>query len=109
MPGGSLHWPIWVPYEIYMETDLLYSWKAIEENNGFTSAQAVMNVVETFLYLYYLYIVFSQGTQSIPTGRGTIRGLVAHRNVPGKGGALALVVGFAAVVMTCSKTLLYGT
>jgi hypothetical protein len=108
MPGGSLHWPIWVPYELYMQADYMYSWQAIDEKNGFTSAQGAMNVLETLLYFYYLYLVYSQGTKLIVTPGGAERGFLAHRHVPGQPGALAVVVGFAAVVMTFSKTLLYG-
>ncbi|KAH6661676.1 hypothetical protein B0J14DRAFT_631365 [Halenospora varia] len=105
MPGGSLHWPIWVPYEIYMRTDYVYGWKPINEKNGFTSAQGSMNVPETLLYASYLYLVY---TQSKVTGGGAKPGFFAHRYVDGWPGAMAAVIGFAAAIMTFSKTLLYG-
>lgn len=108
MTGGSLHWPIWVPYEIYMRTGYIYGWKAINEKNGFTAAQASMNVPETLLYCFYLYLVYSQGIQSKTTCGGVKPGFLAQRYVDGQPGALAVVVGFAAAVMTCSKTSLYG-
>jgi hypothetical protein len=63
MPGGSLHWLFRFPYDLYARTDYIYGWKAFNEKNGFTSAQGSMNVVETLLYIYYLYLVYSQGTQ----------------------------------------------
>jgi hypothetical protein len=107
MPGGSLHW-IWVPYEIYLRTDYIYGWKAIEEKNGFTSAQGSMNVPETLLYFCYLYLVYSKGTQPKATRRGANPGFPAQRYVGGQLGALAVMVGFAAAIMTFSKTLLYG-
>lgn len=110
MPGGSLHSPIWVPYEIYMQTDYVYGWKAFNEKNGFTSAQGSMNIPETLLFLYYLYLVYLHSTQSTATHGGPVPkpGFLAQRYVHGKHGALAVVVGFTAAVMTLSKTLLYG-
>ncbi|KAE9368776.1 hypothetical protein N431DRAFT_470463 [Stipitochalara longipes BDJ] len=108
MTGGSLHWPLWLPYELYMQADYMYSWQAIEEKNGFTAAQGAMNVIETSLYIYYLYLVYSQGLRLKATRGGTKRGLLAHTHVAGQSGALAVVIGFATAVMTFSKTLLYG-
>jgi hypothetical protein len=109
MPGGSLHWPIWVPYELYLQTDYIYGWKAVNEKNGFTSAQGSMNVPETLLYIYYLYIVYSQGTQLKAARGGESPGFLAQRYIAGRSGALAVMVGYTAAVMTFSKTLLYGT
>lgn len=108
MPGGSLHSPIWVLYEIYMRTDYLYGWKAIEEKNGFTAAQASMNVLETLLYFYYLWLVYSHGIQLKATSDGAKPRVLANRNISGQPGALAVIAGFAASVMTFSKTSLYG-
>jgi hypothetical protein len=108
MTGGSLHWPLWGPYEIYMRTDFIYGWKAFNEKNGFTAAQGSMNIPETLLYLYYLYLVYSQSTQSSPAHGGAKRRFLAQKHVAGRSGALAVVVGFTAAVMTFSKTLLYG-
>jgi hypothetical protein len=108
MSGGSLQWPIWVPYELYAQTDYIYGWKALEEKNGFTSAQGAMNVPETLLYCYYLYLVYSQGTQPNVTRGGAKLAFFAQRYVGGQPGALAVVIGFSAALMTFSKTLLYG-
>ncbi|BEJ11983.1 hypothetical protein CspHIS471_0204430 [Cutaneotrichosporon sp. HIS471] len=47
-PGGDLAW-IWAPYNMvpYIHVDHLYGWPALESGDGFTNAQAVMNIVET--------------------------------------------------------------
>jgi hypothetical protein len=108
MAGGSLQWPLWVPYELYARTDYIYGWKALNEKNGFTAAQGFMNVPESLLYIYYMYLVYSQGTQLQARHTGKIAGLLAQRYVPGQPGVLAVMVGFTAAVMTFSKTVLYG-
>ncbi|KAN0118119.1 hypothetical protein V8E52_005380 [Russula decolorans] len=82
MVGGDLHW-IWEPYTIYQEVDYVYGVKALQENNGFTSAQAALNLVETALNVFYLYLAH----------------VVKY--------PAASVVGFASVTMTLSKTVLY--
>jgi hypothetical protein len=107
MPGGSLHWPIWAPYEPYTRTDYIYGWKAIETKNGFTAAQAFLNGPETLLYAYYLYLVYSRGTFK-DNRRGARPGFLAQRYISGQAGAIAPMVGFTAAVMTFSKTVLYG-
>jgi hypothetical protein len=109
MPGGSLHWLFRFPYDLYARTDYIYGWKAFNEKNGFTSAQGSMNVVETLLYIYYLYLVYSQGTQLKATRGGAKPGFLAQRYVAGEPGTMAATVGFVAAVMTFSKTMLYGT
>lgn len=91
-----------------MQTDYVYGWKALNEKNGFTSAQGIMNIPETLLYLYYLYLVYFHGAQSKATHGGPKPGFLAQRFVRGKCGALAVVIGFTAAIMTLSKTLLYG-
>ncbi|KAF2670623.1 hypothetical protein BT63DRAFT_454812 [Microthyrium microscopicum] len=108
MPGGALHWPIWAPYEIYVRTDYIYGWKAIEENNGFTAAQGFMNIPETMLYLYYLYVVYTQGVQPKSLSAGSKPSFLAERYVGGRAGALALTAVFTGAVMTLAKTVLYG-
>ncbi|PAV16954.1 protein related to Adiponectin receptor 1 [Pyrrhoderma noxium] len=80
--GGDLHW-IWNPYALYQEVDLVYGVDAYYRGDGFTNAQASLNIVETLLNLYYLY---SQHILSSPS---------------------APLVGFASAVMTLSKTILY--
>ncbi|KAF2494843.1 hypothetical protein BU16DRAFT_426731, partial [Lophium mytilinum] len=108
MPGGSLEWPLWAPYELYTRTDYIYGWKAFNEKNGFTSAQGTRNIPETLLYIYYLYLVYTQSTQVQAIRGGAKPGFLAQRYVAGRPGALATMVGFAAAVMTLSKTILYG-
>ncbi|WVO17902.1 hypothetical protein L204_105600 [Cryptococcus depauperatus] len=40
----------------YGEIDQLYGWKAFEDHDGFTAAQAMLNVVEVLLAVGYLYL-----------------------------------------------------
>ncbi|KAM3068713.1 hypothetical protein ACMFMG_010890 [Clarireedia jacksonii] len=110
MPGGSLHWPLWVPYELYGRVDYIYGWKAFNEHNGFTNAQTFLNIVETAMYGYYLYILYTYGKPSRAQGRGAPKNagfLGEQRYIDGSKGARALLVGYSAAVMTVSKTLLY--
>lgn len=112
MPGGKLHWPIYVPYDLYGRIDYIYGWKAFNERNGFTAAQTMLNLIETAMYTFYMYILFAHGKQSSKHGRGAPRPALAgflgqQRAVEGKMGALAVLVGYSAAVMTVSKTLLY--
>jgi hypothetical protein len=112
MPGGSLHWPLWVPYDLYGKVDYIYGWKAFNDLNGFTAAQGLLNIVESAMYVYYLYILFTDRKQVAAKGRGapkpSVVGLLGEqRRVEGVKGALASMVGFSAAVMTVSKTVLY--
>jgi hypothetical protein len=112
MPGGKFHWPLWTPYELYGKVDYIYGWPAFEAHNGFTAAQTFLNVIETAMYLYYLYILFAHGKQSTKAGRGApkpskVGFLGQQRAIEGKMGALAVLVGYSAAVMTLSKTVLY--
>ena len=98
MPGGNLHWPLWTPYKLYGEVDHMYGFKQWNAGNGFTAAQTILNVIETVMYLFYLWVLYQNG-------RSTANGRV----ISGRAGAAALLVGFSAAVMTLSKTLLYCT
>lgn len=91
-----------------MRTDLIYGWKAINQNNGFTAAQASMNVLETLLYLHYLYLVYSHGTRAKTARAAGSPKVLNRRSVHGQPGALAAATGFTAAIMTLSKTVLYG-
>ncbi|KAJ3731445.1 hypothetical protein DFJ43DRAFT_1078735 [Lentinula guzmanii] len=82
MIGGDLHW-IWEPYGIYQNVDLLYGIPALEEGNGFTNAQSLMNIFETILNLTYLYLAH---ISSWPP---------------------ATLIGFGSASLTLSKTILY--
>jgi len=112
MPGGKYQWPLWVPYELYSKTDYIYGWKAYNEHNGFTMAQTALNLMETVLYGYYLYVVYRYGRSSSMQGRGApkpsnVGRLGQQRCVEGEKGAVAVVVAYSAAVMTFSKTMLY--
>jgi len=112
MPGGSLHWPLYVPYELYGTVDYIYGWKAFNEHNGFTAAQGFLNIIETLMYGYYLYILYAYGKQSKGQGRGAPKAssvgfLGQQRFVDGKMGGVAVLVAYSAALMTVSKTVLY--
>ncbi|CVL13617.1 uncharacterized protein FPRN_05040 [Fusarium proliferatum] len=98
MPEGFLHWPLYVPYALYGEVDHVYGWKAFNAKNGFTAAQTALNVVETVMYLVYLYMLWTRADKTLDG---------AKRTLSGRDGALAVVIGFSAAVMTLSKTILY--
>ncbi|KAI4954496.1 hypothetical protein J4E91_002209 [Alternaria rosae] len=112
MAGGALQWPIWKPYEIYASIDHVYGWPGWENHDGFGGAQAMLNAVELVLYGLYAMIIYNHG---VPTTAGTGlqlsegvgKFLSGGRKVRGKNGNRALVIGFAAAVMTVSKTVLY--
>ena len=114
MPGGSLHWPIWAPYELYGQVDYIYGFKALEARNGFTAAQGLLNMIETLGYMAYLWIVWSYGRQSgniEGTGapsRKAVGWIGAARSVGGSAAGVAVLIAFATAVMTLSKTVLYG-
>lgn len=93
MEGGFLHEPLWAPYKLYGTIDHVYGWKAWDAGNGFTAAQSAMNLVESLLYVGYLWL-WARGRDE--------RGAVAGRE-----GGLAVLMGWAAAVMTVSKTALY--
>jgi hypothetical protein len=82
MVGGDLHW-IWEPYGIYQEVDYIYGVKALQEHSGFPNAQSILNLIETALNVFYVYLAH----------------VVKY--------PAASVVGFASVAMTLSKTSLY--
>jgi hypothetical protein len=104
MPGGKWHSPLYKPYALYATVDYLYGFPAIEMNQGFTGAQGWMNVAETLLYGWFLYFVFAYGNPLSSTGNQ----ILAQRKIVGKTAGVAILVGFAATIMTLSKTILYG-
>ncbi|TPX13850.1 uncharacterized protein E0L32_005794 [Thyridium curvatum] len=99
MPGGSLHWPLWVPYKLYGEVDHVYGFKQWDLRNGFTAAQGALNIVESLCYLAYLYLWRANGRPSARAG--------GRLGVAGRPAALAVMLAFSAAVMTLSKTVLY--
>ncbi|OJD15730.1 hypothetical protein AJ78_04028 [Emergomyces pasteurianus Ep9510] len=112
MPGGRLHF-IWKPYALYGTIDYIYGWPAWHNRNGFTSAQSLMNLVETACYLFYLFVLFKYGTTPNIKGHRKSKSakksgfLVPRKSIGGWLGATALLVVFSGSVMTVSKTLLY--
>ncbi|OAX81510.1 hypothetical protein ACJ72_04154 [Emergomyces africanus] len=112
MPGGSLHY-IWKPYALYGTIDYIYGWPAWNNRNGFTSAQSLMNLVESACYLFYLFVLFKYGTTSNLKGDRKSKSakqsslLDQQRSIDGRLGAIALLVVFSGSIMTVSKTLLY--
>lgn len=102
----------YTPYELYGKVDYIYGWKAFNEHNGFTAAQGMLNIIESLMYGYYLYILFAYGKQSKAQGRGApktsaVGFLGQQRYVDGKIGAIAVLVAYSAALMTLSKTVLY--
>ncbi|KAF7327401.1 putative importin subunit beta-4 [Mycena kentingensis (nom. inval.)] len=53
LPGGDLYW-FWKPYELYGMVDYVYGVKAYEDGEGFASAAAILNLLETFANIAYL-------------------------------------------------------
>lgn len=102
MPGGALHAPLWVPYALYGTIDGVYGFKAYEARDGFTGAQGALNAIESLMYGVYLFLCLRRGRLHAAAQDTTPRVAVSGRT-----GALALLVGFSAAVMTLSKTVLY--
>ncbi|GAW08726.1 hypothetical protein LENED_010807 [Lentinula edodes] len=82
MVGGDLHW-IWAFYEFYGNVDHVYGVKAFEDGEGFANAAAVLNVIENFFAVIYLWM-----THVCPS-------------------ELAPLAGYTGSAMTLAKTLLY--
>lgn len=98
MPGGWAHAPLWSPYDLYGRVDHMYGAKQWDRGNGFTAAQSALNVAESLMYAAYLGVWRYYGAAAGPGGKVV---------VAGRAGALAVLVAFAACVMTVSKTALY--
>jgi hypothetical protein len=114
MAGGAIQWPIWKPYEIYASIDHVYGWPGWENNDGFGGAQGFLNAIELVLYGLYAMIIYNHGVPTtggtgLQVSEGVSKFLAGGRKVRGKPGNRALIIGFAAAVMTLSKTVLYCT
>ncbi|RYO88509.1 hypothetical protein DL766_009239 [Monosporascus sp. MC13-8B] len=110
MEGGALHWPLWVPYRLYGEIDHVYGWKAFRSRSGFTAAQGSLNVVETALYLAYLWIYFARRQargEGAGGGSGNRTTTTTTKVLSGRPAAVAVLLAFSGAVMTLSKTVLY--
>lgn len=104
MEGGALFWPLYVPYKLYGEVDHVYGWKSYRARNGFTAAQGSLNVVETAMYLGYLWLWLTRARELNVAGRPA-----ATKALSGRPAAMAVLLAFTAAVMTVSKTVLYCT
>lgn len=112
MAGGVLQWPIWKPYEIYAAIDHVYGWPGWEGTDGFGGAQGALNAVELVMYGLYAMIIYNHsvpasGGAGLQASESVGSWLAGGRKVRGKAGNRALIIGFAAAVMTLSKTVLY--
>nr|ODN87200.1 hypothetical protein L203_03472 [Cryptococcus depauperatus CBS 7841] len=85
-PGGDWAW-LWKPYNDfpYGEIDQLYGWKAFEDHDGFTAAQAMLNVVEVLLAVGYLYLRHTK-----PAGK---EGQSCHATAPLSISAVGVIQG----------------
>ncbi|WVQ95876.1 hypothetical protein IAU59_002975 [Kwoniella sp. CBS 9459] len=94
---GDLAW-IWAPYNMvpYSMVDHLYGQHAVDSGDGFTNAQALMNVIEVMLAIEYLYLRHTSPRVSRKTPNPAHH---YHAHAP--------LVGFAGALMTLSKTALY--
>lgn len=102
MPGGKWHRPVFTPYALYGTVDYMYGWPAYESGNGFTLAQASLNVLETVGYMGYLYIFWMYGRGQCTIAEGQ------QRKIGGAWAGLASLFGFSLSLLTFSKTVLYG-
>lgn len=112
MTGGKWHSPIWTPYSIYARVDYVYGFPALERGDGWPMAQSALNVVETAMYIAYLFLVYKYGVSSAKKGRGApaksrVGWLAESREVKGELGGIAALLGFSVAVMTLSKTVIY--
>lgn len=109
MPGGKWHSPIWTPYALYGTVDYVYGWPAWDNHVGFSAAQASLNAVEIVMYIYYLTAIIRNGAQDFFAARTLGEFLAGSKSntVSGPGVAKAVLMLFAATVMTWSKTILY--
>jgi hypothetical protein len=88
MPEGSLHWPLYIPYALYGQIDHIYGWKAFDAKNGFTAAQTALNVVETLMYLVYLWMVWRRADKKTTDKKAK----TTKRTMSGRNGALAVLI-----------------
>ena len=115
MPGGSLHWPLWAPYELYGTVDHVYGFKAWDAHSGWTAAQGTVNAIETIAYLVYLYFVYAYGEQEPRQGTGApdksfmgqLAALSESRTVHGEMAAWLVLGGYSIASVTFWKTVLY--
>jgi hypothetical protein len=78
----------------------MYGFPAWNNKVGFTAAQGALNLLESVIYCFYMYVV---GKEIVDWSYAGIKTL----EVRGKAVSLAVLLCFSGAVMTVSKTLLY--
>jgi hypothetical protein len=78
----------------------MYGFPAWNNKVGFTAAQGALNLLESVIYCFYMYVV---GKEIVDWSYAGIKNL----EVRGKGVSLAVLLCFSGAVMTISKTILY--
>lgn len=79
----------------WANTDRIYGKEGWRNNEGFTSAQGVINMLEVTLYIFYVGIAWRYSNSGLRTSFG------------GKWAVRAVLVGFTGGVVTATKTSLY--
>ena len=89
----------------------MYGIEAWKNHDGFTGAQAALNLFETVGYFVYLWVVHRYGTGDGGAERGffgnAMKALGFDGSVGGGWGGVACLAGFALSIITLSKTVLY--
>jgi len=107
--GGQLHSSLWKPWDIYQKVDYVYARSVFNERDGWPSAQALFNVIETSCYVWYVLSVVGHSVWKtdktaelegwhLPFGKRTVTGR--------RGVAMAMVL-CGATMVTVVKTALY--
>ena len=104
MSGGSLHRPLWIPYELYGKVDYLYGIPALERGDGLVSAFAIINFVESILYVWCAWKLYRESKTSL-AHKGS---RLLKRYFEGRVGNKVLLVMFATSLTVCTKTIFYG-
>ncbi|SCZ91846.1 BZ3500_MvSof-1268-A1-R1_Chr5-3g08173 [Microbotryum saponariae] len=65
--GGKYH-TLWTPYVLYASVDYVYGHAVFKAGEGFTSAQAILNVVENFMNITYLLLLRAGSANAILVG-----------------------------------------
>jgi hypothetical protein len=109
MPGGWLHWPLWVPYELYGTVDYVYGFPHFTAKEGWGPTQGFGNAIETSLYFLYLFFAFKYGRKEEVAGRGAPANALSfgRRKIVGREAGVAVLIGLTTAVMTFWKTFLY--
>jgi hypothetical protein len=96
LPGGKWHDRYYSrTFAIWASVDRTYGEQGWRDHDGFVLAQSVVNMVEAFLSIYYVWALWTSG----------IGGLRVP--VSGKSGARAVLTGLCAGCVTLAKTSLY--